>query len=151
MTAVRMYQEMQPEWLTNFVEVYQELGTDNLHKLDDVYSADIEFSDPMHSISGLEKLRDYFSALYINLSSCSFQINHVFFHEDQAAVYWTMTYCHPKLKGNQPVQVEGHSRICGMGDKVTYHRDYLDLGAMLYEQLPLLGPVIRQIKKRAGR
>ena len=34
--------------------------------------------------------------------------------------------------------------------KVCQHRDYFDLGAMLYEQLPLLGPVVRTIKMRLG-
>ncbi|HGP4674712.1 TPA: nuclear transport factor 2 family protein, partial [Vibrio cholerae O1] len=35
--------------------------------------------------------------------------------------------------------------------KVTYHRDYFDMGEMLYEQLPVLGQVIRAIKRRLGQ
>jgi hypothetical protein len=46
--------------------------------------------------------------------------------------------------------VQGSSHLKGVGDKVVYHRDYLDLGAMLYEQLPLLGRVIRSLKNRAA-
>jgi hypothetical protein len=33
---------------------------------------------------------------------------------------------------------------------VCLHRDYFDLGAMLYEQLPLLGAVVRTLKGRLG-
>jgi hypothetical protein len=34
--------------------------------------------------------------------------------------------------------------------KVRYHRDYFDLGAMLYEHLPLLGSLVKTIKRRLG-
>jgi len=31
---------------------------------------------------------------------------------------------------------------------VTYHRDYFDLGALIYERVPVLGGLIRGIKGR---
>jgi hypothetical protein len=58
---------------------------------------------------------------------------------------------HPKLNGGQPVEVNGVSQICFSGDRVIYHRDYFDLGEMLYENIPLLGVVIRNIKQRLGK
>jgi hypothetical protein len=33
-------------------------------------------------------------------------------------------------------------------EKVHYHRDYFDAGALLYEQIPLVGFMIRAIKAR---
>ena len=49
------------------------------------------------------------------------------------------------------VRVEGATRLqFDAWGKVCLHRDYFDLGAMLYEQLPLLGPVVRVIKGRLG-
>ena len=35
--------------------------------------------------------------------------------------------------------------------KIYYHRDYFDMGAMVYEQLPLLGRIVRKIKQRLGQ
>jgi hypothetical protein len=58
---------------------------------------------------------------------------------------------HPKLNGGQPVEVNGVSQIRFSGDRVIYHRDYFDLGEMLYENIPLLGVVIRNIKQRLGK
>lgn len=47
--------------------------------------------------------------------------------------------------------VEGATRLeFDETGKVCLHRDYFDLGAMLYEQLPLLGAVVRTIKGRLG-
>ena len=62
-----------------------------------------------------------------------------------------MTFSHPRLAAGQPVRVEGAPRLeFDDADKVCLHRDYFDLGAMLYEQLPLLGALVRTIKGRLG-
>lgn len=136
-------------WLQNFIAVYGELGTDNLEALRQVYHPDIEFSDPLHSLKGLEELLDYFQGLYQQLVSCDFTIDHVIEHQGEAAVYWTMVFRHKQLNACQPIEVQGHSRLSARDNKVIYHRDYLDVGAMLYEHLPLLGSVIRAVKRRA--
>ena len=62
-----------------------------------------------------------------------------------------MSYSHKRLNSAQPIQVQGHSLLKMADDKVIYHRDYVDLGAMLYEHIPLLGKVIRTIKARASQ
>ena len=139
-----------PLWLSNFVKVYQTLSTDNLDLLSNIYHKDIVFIDPLHELKGFENLFVYFQSLYENLTSCEFVINNVIAEEEQAAIYWTMSYQHPKLNGGDVVKVTGSSNIKGHEDKVIYHRDYLDLGAMLYEQLPVLNKLIRFIKKKAA-
>ena len=140
----------EPLWLKAFIDNYQLLSTDNLHLLDDIYHQDIHFEDPMHCINGLTQLHQYFQQLYTNLESCCFNITNVLLQGEQAAIYWQMTYQHPKLNGGKPVIVEGHSHIKGSDDKVSYHRDYIDLGAMLYEHVPVLGRFIHWIKQRAA-
>ena len=139
-----------PLWLRNFVQVYQTLSTDNLDLLSMIYHKDIVFIDPLHELKGFDNLFEYFQNLYENLTSCEFVINNIIANEDQAAIYWTMSYHHPKLNGGNIVNVTGSSNIKGHEDKVIYHRDYLDLGAMLYEQLPVLNKLIRFIKKKAA-
>jgi hypothetical protein len=137
------------KWLENFLFVYERLSVDNLGLLSNVYHQDIIFSDPMHKVEGLDNLKDYFDNLYQNLNSCVFRIDNVIAQLDQAAVYWQMTYQHDKLNNGNLVKVYGHSHIKGDGDKVFYHRDYLDIGAMLYEQLPFFGRLVKWIKSRA--
>lgn len=139
-----------PLWLRNFVDIYQKLSTDNLELLSMIYHRDVIFIDPMHELKGFYNLSEYFKSLYENLSSCEFVIDNIIAQEDQAAIYWTMSYQHPKLNKGHVVTVVGHSHIKGHEDKIIHHRDYIDLGAMLYEQLPLLGKVIKFIKKKAA-
>ena len=137
------------KWLENFLFVYERLSVDNLGLLNNVYHQDIIFTDPMHKVEGLDNLKKYFDDLYENLNSCVFRIDNVIAQLDQAAVYWQMTYQHDKLNNGAIVSVSGHSHIKGDGEKIYYHRDYLDLGAMLYEQLPFFGRLIKWLKARA--
>ncbi|TCS37113.1 nuclear transport factor 2 family protein [Reinekea marinisedimentorum] len=141
----------QPDWLSKFVTTYQQLSTDNLTLLEDIYAESVEFQDPMHFVSGLSNLQSYFHNLYTNLKECRFEITDVIFNEREAAIYWVMNYRHPKLNNGKTVTVEGHSRLKGHDGRVHYHRDYLDLGAMLYEQIPVIGAFVKQVKRRASK
>tara|TARA_B110000881_G_scaffold93131_1_gene81693 strand:- start:1081 stop:1554 length:474 start_codon:yes stop_codon:yes gene_type:complete len=140
-----------PAWLDNFVDLYQRLSTSNLKLLKNTYHENIVFVDPIHRVEGFDPLYLYFENLYQNLSSCTFVIDNVILQDSSAAIYWTMTYQHAKLNKGESVTIFGNSYIKGEDDKVIYHRDYLDLGAMLYEQLPLLGRIIRFIKSRLAK
>lgn len=138
-------------WLRSFINIYQQLATDNLDLLREVYHKDINFIDPMHEINGYDDLMTYFESLYTNLISCEFSINEVIEGTNTAAVYWQMTYAHPKLNSGEVVKVTGHSHLKAADEKIIYHRDYLDIGAMLYEHIPLVGKVVKAIKKRATK
>ncbi|MCG9722807.1 nuclear transport factor 2 family protein [Shewanella sp. Isolate7] len=138
-------------WLQNFIAVYSDLGTENLEGLRQIYHPDIVFCDPLHRVEGLDRLLGYFQGLYHQVISCDFTIVSVLEHQGEAAVYWTMTFRHKQLNGCQPIEVEGHSQLRAKDNKVIYHRDYFDVGVMLYEQLPLLGSLIRAVKRRAVR
>lgn len=139
------------ESLARFVALYQQLSRDELHRLPEVYANEVVFTDPAHRIEGLAALTDYFAVLYQRLAYCSFVITSQLLQGRQAWLGWTMTFSHPRLRGGAPVTVEGatHLEFDEVG-KVCLHRDYFDLGAMLYEQLPLIGPLVRTIKGRQG-
>ncbi|PJG58289.1 nuclear transport factor 2 family protein [Aeromonas cavernicola] len=139
------------EPLARFVSLYQQLDKQQLHRLAEVYAEQVIFIDPAHRIDGLTALGDYFAALYQRLAYCQFEITSQQQQGQQAWLSWVMTFSHPRLGQGKPVSVEGATQLAfNEAGKVVRHRDYFDLGAMLYEQLPLLGPVVRTIKGRLG-
>lgn len=139
----------QASWLCQFIAFYQSLTPQSdFQTLASVYHENVVFIDPMHQIFGVDRLSHYFAELYQNVSYCHFEINHYFTDGDQAAVYWTMTYSHKRLNSGLPIEVQGHSFLKGEGDVVILHRDYIDLGEMLYEHLPIFGRLTKWIKSR---
>jgi hypothetical protein len=138
--------------MDTFLSTYKILNSENLHLLEEIYTPDVKFIDPAHEIIGLEKLSRYFAALYANLSSIEFVFHDEISVQDSGYVQWDMTFRHPQLSRGNAISVAGATFIrMGSNGKVCYHRDYFDLGAMLYEQLPLLGRLLTTIRKRVGK
>lgn len=138
--------------MDKFFSLYQDLNSTNLHLLSQIYRADIQFIDPAHEINGLKNLTHYFSSLYQNLDSIDFIFHDVVQQAGSCYVQWDMTFCHGRLSRGNPITVSGATFLrFDDDDKVFYHRDYFDLGTMLYEYIPLLGRIITSIKTRLGQ
>lgn len=130
-----------------FTETYAHLNAQSLDLLRDLYSDDVQFEDPFRQIGDLSTLTAYFAQLYDRVESISFLFRETFAHHDSAMLAWTMSLRHPRLNCGHQITVAGSSHI-RFRDKVTYHRDYFDAAAMLYEHLPVIGIVVRAIKAR---
>lgn len=137
--------------LVNFIDLYsQNLAGKNMSIIEPVYCPSIEFIDPAHRVSGLEDLITYFNNMMANVSECRFAIHDVIEQEGSATISWTMHCAHPKLNGGKSYQVAGMSHLC-FDERIYYHRDYFDLGSMVYEHIPLLGTVVRKVKEALAR
>jgi limonene-1,2-epoxide hydrolase len=51
----------------------------------------------------------------------------------------------------QDLEVQGISHLKFLENQVIYHRDYFDLGEMVYEHVPVLGKIVRFIKNSLGQ
>ncbi|KXF83249.1 nuclear transport factor 2 family protein [Enterovibrio coralii] len=137
--------------LDKFISIYSSLRKDNLKTLDEIYSDDVVFEDPAHRIEGYGNLASYFESLYTNVNDCRFEVHDYAVNADVAFLSWTMTLSHPKLQGGESRSVNGCTRLTLREGRVVMHRDYFDLGEMLYEALPVLGSAVKLIKKRLGQ
>lgn len=132
-------------------QVYQQLNKTNLHILSDVYHQEVIFEDAAHRLEGWPALENYFETLYANVKRCDFEIQDHQQLGDTGFLTWVMCLEHPKLSKGNVIYVNGVSHLKFSQGRVIYHRDYFDLGEMLYENLPLLGSVIKTIKQRLGQ
>lgn len=131
-------------------QFYANLDTTAVAKVRDIYSEDIEFVDPVKRLSGADALEGYFRDLLANVSHCRFDITHTIHGQDDVCLTWTMYFAHPKLANGKELTLDGISQMRLANNKIAFQRDYYDLGAMLYEHLPLVGKLIRWLKSRLG-
>ena len=136
--------------IDKFCDIYQKLNKDNLNELTNIYDKDVIFIDAVHQLQGIDELQIYFNKLYKNISFCQFHIEQVISQQGQASIIWTMTFAHKKLNSGAEIKVNGCSHL-KFDKKIYYHRDYLDMGQMLYEHLPVLGKTVKFIKKRVSQ
>lgn len=132
--------------IDNFKSVYGKLDASNIDLVDTIYDDNITFIDPFHEICGLSKLIDYFSALYKNLESCEFEFGEVYSKTSSALIVWNMTFRHRSLS-KDIIEVPGSTQI-RFDEKIYFHRDYFDAGKMIYENVPVVGSVIKYIKRQ---
>lgn len=138
--------------MDHFLSTYRQLNYNNLELLQSVYSEDVVFTDPVHKIEGLPELVKYFAELYKGLNSINFEFGNVLSNKEQSHVEWEMTFTHNRLKNNSPITVPGISCLEFNSDNlVCFHRDFFDMGAMLYEHIPFLGRWIVALKRRLAQ
>ena len=132
-------------------KTFNGLDKNNLLILNNFYDENIDFTDPIGNIKGLSLLKKYYAHVYANVISINFDFQQVNYQNDFYFAKWIMNIQVKGLNGGAPYPVEGFSVIkFNDHNKVDYHRDYLDLGSMVYENIPVLGKAIKLIKKKLG-
>lgn len=136
--------------LDNFCTFYQHLGKADLSDLHHIYTDDVCFIDPIATHHGIVTVKRYFERLMISTKQCAFKIHNIIqcsentLHVD-FVVNWTMDV---ELNNGRKVSLDGLTELKVNNKGIYYHRDYYDLGQMVYEHIPVFGAVIRYIKKR---
>jgi len=128
-------------------QIYRNLHAGNLEQLNRVYAENVLFIDPFHHIEGLPALKAYFAGMYSNVRHVEFQFERVLQDDSSALIRWTMSLSHPRLNSGKTLHVPGVTEL-EFTDRITLHRDFFDAGALLYEQVPVIGWAIRRIKER---
>lgn len=133
--------------LDDFRNIYNQPGPRLIASLDSLYAPDVVFTDPARTIHGLGELKHYMEDLYSGVESCRFDFREQVTGAGQAFSCWEMTLVHRRLRPGQPVTIRGASYL-EFGERITVHRDYFDLGALIYERVPVLGVAVKAIRNR---
>ncbi|MGM0631851.1 MAG: nuclear transport factor 2 family protein [Pseudomonadota bacterium] len=132
--------------LRDFKDFYSS-GKPDMDALARLYTEDVEFCDPVHTLHGRLALRRYLCDLYANATSVRFEYTEEHVTEDGASIAWWMRMVHPRLARGQEIQVRGMTMV-RFSDRIFYQEDFYDLGHLLYQHIPLLGRIIRYINGR---
>lgn len=105
------------------------------------------FEDPFNKIQGLDAIYALFQKMYIDLHDPRFIITEIIEQESVAYLRWEFYYSHDANKSER--HFEGVSRV-SFNDtgKVLSHQDFWDAAHNIYETLPVLGTLIRLVKRK---
>ena len=131
------------------ISFYNQFNGKNLEILNQFYSDDVQFQDPITKTDGLDQLKKHYTKSYQNIKLIRFDFSEFIQTDNKYSCTWVMNVAVNGLNGGKEFQVSGISILYFNSEGlITYHRDYFDLSEMVYEKLPLIGSVIGQIKKR---
>jgi limonene-1,2-epoxide hydrolase len=141
-----------PFLVTGFKSVNQFYNDANVKTIKNLcerfYHKDIIFDDAVGHVEGREALIKYYLDLYSNLTAINFEMHDETQHKNKIYARWKMIYQHPSLNDQAPIDVQGVSYLEVKDGQVIYQRDYFDMGAMVYEKVPVIGTLVKWIKGR---
>lgn len=126
---------------------YADFSRESIHQIDEIYTQDVEFVDPVHRLTGSLALKTYMKNMAKNMLHYEMRYLETIATPDGAHLSWEMTVAHKRLNKAKPIVIRGMS-LLKFTSRVYYHEDSYDLGALVYEHVPLLGSVIRFLKNR---
>lgn len=141
--------DMSNKQVNRIEKVFNGLRANNLEILDNFYSRNVSFIDPLGTHAGLESVKKYYGNLYENVKSIRFEFVDSISQGDSHVVTWKMFLRTPSLNKGDEIILDGNSVIkFNEENLVSYHRDYFDMGEFIYENVPVLGWIISTIKEK---
>jgi steroid delta-isomerase len=135
--------------LARYARYFQSLTPDALgERFDEVFSEDVHFRDPFNDVRGREAARQVFRHMFEHTAMVRFDVLECVQQGEVGYLRWRF---HFRLRGDRRDRepVEGVSRVVLAADgRVSEHLDYWDAAGGLYAQLPLLGALMRWLRKR---
>lgn len=131
-----------------YIRFYETLSPATLPQLETVVTADIRFKDPFNDVRGIAAYRTVLAKMFDSVPDVRFKVLRHGPVNDVYVLRWT---CDGTIKamGKQPWHVDGMSELrFGADGKVSEHIDYWDAAQQFYERLPVIGGVLRFIRRR---
>ena len=135
-------------YLAQFIRRFETLTPESVDQLAALYSNDAYFKDPFNEVRGHSAITGIFGHMFKQVDKPRFVVKNRIVRDDQAFIVWDFTF---QTKGSRTAGqcIHGSSYLCFDPDgRVNYHRDYWDAAEELYEKVPLLGSLMRFLKRR---
>ena len=136
------------------VDLFESLSPADLPGLRGVYAPDARFKDPFNAVQGLPAIARIFDHMFRQLDAPRFTVRDIVAQGDDVFLTWDFNFRTGRpgqRRGARAMQIHGASHLrFDAGGQVVMHRDYWDAAEELYEKLPIIGLVVRWLKRRAG-
>lgn len=114
-----------------------------------VYAANAYFNDTLKTVRGAEAIEAYLRHTAETVTSISVAFDDVMRSGEDHYLRWHMDFQAPKLSKGEVIRTIGISQIrFDREGKVTFHQDYWDSSAGLFEHLPVSNQMINLVRKR---
>jgi steroid delta-isomerase len=139
------------EQLDRLVRFYETLSLESLSQLPAIYAPDAQFKDPFNEVRGIVPITAIFRHMYEQVDEPRFAVGTRVLQGGDAFLAWDFTFRMKRFsRERQCIRGSTHIRFDDAG-AVVMHRDYWDAAEELYEKLPLVGSLMRWLKRAANK
>ena len=131
-------------------QFFETMSLESLRQIDQVYAPDARFKDPFNDVRGIAEIRRVFAQIATQVEVPSFGVTRAVCEGDDAFLTWDFGFKMKRWRQDEQV-IHGASHLRFAPDgRVAHHRDYWDPAEELYEKLPVLGTLMRWLKRQAA-
>jgi steroid delta-isomerase len=132
------------------VDFFESLTPASLDRLDALYAPEAYFKDPFNEVRGVPAIRQVFDHMYESLAQPRFVVTGCIVDGAECFLTWNFHFHFRRFDTRALQTVRGGSHLkFNPAGLLAFHRDYWDAAEELYEKLPLVGPLMHWLKKRA--
>jgi steroid Delta-isomerase len=134
--------------LARIVAFFEGIAPADVARIGEFYAADAYFRDPFNEVRGVAAIARVYAHMFTQLDECRFVITETIAEGESALLIWDFTFRSRRWRPREVQAIHGatHLKLSGDG-KIAYHRDYWDAAGELYAKLPLIGPVLRFLRR----
>ena len=137
--------------LQQLIRFFEQIDPSNVGQLGQIYTPDAFFKDPFNEVQGIAAITQIFRHMFDQVDSPRFVVTNSVLQGDQAFLTWDFLFRMKRFSADeQCIRGATHVRFAADG-RVSFHRDYWDAAEELYEKLPLLGGLMRTLRRLANR
>lgn len=135
--------------LARLCAFYSELSPDSLSGIVAIYAPAASFKDPFNEVVGVPAIEGIFRAMFDQLDAPRFLIRATVLEGASACVTWEFEFGFRSFGRGQTQLIRGASWLdFDESGRVVRHRDYWDAAEELYEKIPLIGALMRAMRRR---
>ena len=137
----------------NIVTYFQTFTPQSIPRVADFYAPDAYFKDPFNEVRGHQAIEAIYSHMFEALAAPRFIVTSQVVDADKHACFliWDFKFHLKNYNTTTEQTIRGGSHLMlDENGKITSHRDYWDAAEELYEKLPVVGRLMRWLKKRAN-
>jgi len=135
-------------WLVKF---FESLSPDSVARMGTVYDIGARFVDPFNDVQGLQAIERIFSHMFVALEAPRFVVTGQLVQGQQCFLTWDFYFRFRRFQKDTAQTIHGATHLVFSDTGlVTLHRDYWDAAQELYEKLPLVGGLMRWLRRRAN-
>jgi hypothetical protein len=139
---------MSQDALERYARVLESLNADSVGSLRDCMTEDVRFRDPFNDVTGLDRTIRIFEHMFEALTDVRFVVMNMAVDQNEPECGMILWRLDAMFRGN-PYRVDGMSEVRLSSDgRVIQHIDHWDSGRQFYERLPIVGWLIRGIRRR---
>lgn len=137
------------ESIDALVSFFEHLTPESVARFSDFYAETACFKDPFNEVHDRASIEKIFRHMYDQVDEPRFVVSERVVDAEGALLVWTLHYRFRQWRRQQPQRIDGVSHLKFDTDgKVIWHRDYWDAAEELYAKLPVIGGLLRALRKR---